>query len=387
MVEALVINDHKVGDTRRIAGTRCEVDESLVPWLNEAHLAYTVAQIEDLWLNTEGRVLTPPPLESHYPVPDVGTNRLPRVLQLTYYDPGSAAYRYHSALNASGVAVSAFARFGDSNPHSSLRQWDGEKQLHLVKLLLMTADVVMVHMDYRTLYHGLGELPGADTKLVRLYHGSVSPNMPRILVENDVDERHGAIQLGARLYHGRFSKTIRWLPIPMPIKDYECEAPAFDGTLRVSHSPTVRSYKGTEDLANCIKTLQAEGLQIELVLIENLKHGDAIKLKQTCHVTFDSFWLGIQGSGLEAACMGQMVIAGDDSVRDEYIRSEVGYCPYTYAGDKEQLMNVLRRALEQPSWRQAQARLTNEYVIRYHSYEAVGQRFQEALASPSLVEA
>lgn len=378
MVQVLVTNDHMVGGLLRQSSETYEADEGLLPWLNEGSLAYSQEQIDALWKETPGRIITPPELSSRYEIPQVA-ERLPRVLQLTYYDPGSAAYRYHSALNASGAAVSAFVRFGDSNPHTSFRQWDGDKQLNPIRALLLTADYVMVHMDYRTLYHGVHELPPAHARIIRFYHGSVSPSEKRVLVENDVDERHDAIQVGARLYHNRFSSRMHWLPIAMPIKDYECEAPEFGKTFRLSHSPTVRANKGTDDLVAVVKSLQADGVPIELVMIENLKHGEAIRLKQTCHATFDSFWLGIQGSGLEAAAMGQMVIAGDESVRDEYVASEVGHCPYTFAGNKQQLKDVLARAATDFEWRLEQAHVVNQYVKKYHDYLSVGSRFSTIL--------
>jgi hypothetical protein len=132
--------------------------------------------------------------------------------------------------------------------------------------------------------------------------------------------------------------------------------------------------------------LRASGYDIEPVLIEGLTHGEAIQLKQSCHVTFDSFWLGIQGSGLEAACMQQMVIAGDAAVRNEYMQA-FGEVPYTFADNAEQLRSALARACEDERWRAREAARVNAYVKDHHSYEAVGSTFaqimkQEGIAPP-----
>ena len=77
------------------------------------------------------------------------------------------------------------------------------------------------------------------------------------------------------------------------------------------------------DLA-AVDILRGKGLKIDLVMIQRQTHGKALAMKADADLTFDSFWLGIQGSGLEAASMGQMVVAGDESVRDLYVESEVG---------------------------------------------------------------
>ncbi len=55
-----------------------------------------------------------------------------------------------------------------------------------------------------------------------------------------------------------------------------------------------------------------QGIDIEPVLIENMEHGAALRLKASCDAVFDSFWLGMQGSGLEGAAMGK---ASQESVR------------------------------------------------------------------------
>jgi hypothetical protein len=183
------------------------------------------------------------------------------------------------------------------------------------------------------------------------------------------------VQLGARLYHRRFGGDVHWLPIPMPVAQYARMAtPAVGDTLRIAHAPTVRAIKGTDVLEQVVRDLRDAGRDVELVLIENLSHGDALRLKATCHLTFDSFWLGLQGSGLEGAAMGQMVVAGDAGARDEYAR-EVGACPYTFAGDRDELYAVLDRACTDADWRAAEAARVGAYVRKYHDYAAVSARY------------
>lgn len=335
-----------------------------------------------LWETATGRILSPKELRPHYRAKPASAERL-RVLQLTHYDPGSSAYRYHSALNASGAASSAFVRWGHSNPHCDLRQWDGDEERHAAEMLFLSADVILCHVDYRPMTQELGRFPLQSQRLIRLYHGSVEPPRRPTLVEQEKDDTYGAVQLGARLYHRRLSQRLHWLPIPMPVRDYRARKLAAPYTFRVAHSPTRREIKGTDVFLAVVEGLRAEGHRIEAVLIEELSHGEAIRLKQTCHATFDSFWLGMQGSGLEAACMGQLVIAGDSSVKAENERI-LGECPYTYAGDAEGLRSVLLQAMTDPVWRKAEAARTEAYVNKYHSYEAVGAAFTSIVEKEEL---
>lgn len=349
-----------------------------------------------MWRRHAGRILTPDGVTSYARVGEPGERPL-RVLQVTHYDPGSAAYRYHSALNTQDGVLSAFVRFGRSNPHCDLRQYDGGEHTPTVMALVMSADVIVCHMDYRCLFNDIRETPGPQQVLVRHYHGSMVP--PSLggdparptFVEAELDAKLGAVQVGARPYHHRWNVP-HWWGIPMPTADYarlaEARAPRAGRPLRVAHSPTVRAIKGTAEFLDAVSALQAEGVAIEPVLIEGMSHGDALRLKATCDVTFDSLWLGMQGSGLEMAAMGGVCVAGDvDAVRDlvRYGEAEVAAdgtvvrCPWTFAGDGAALKAVLRRLAEEPAWAAQEAARVAGYVARWHSYEVVGARMLATL--------
>lgn len=333
-----------------------------------------------LW-TAPGRRLMPDGLPSCYAVAEPTPDAL-RVLQLTNYDPGSAVYRYHSAANTVPGIVSAFVRWGYSNPHCHLRQWDGDLHRRTVELLAMTADVIHVHMDWRTLTTDLRYALRANQRAAITYHGSVLPgDERRVLVDHETDGRMGAIQFGARPYHGRHG-VARYLPIPVPVDDYAALAAGHrrGDTLRVAHSPTKRAIKGTDALleaAEKVRTL--DELRVEVVLIENLSHGEALKLKATCDVTFDSFWLGMQGSGLEGAAMGQVVIAGDATAAREAAALNGGVCPWTFADDARDLRKVLRGLAARPDYARAEAARVHEYVKRVHDYPVVGARYRDYL--------
>jgi hypothetical protein len=342
-----------------------------------------------LWARNEGRILSPFTFGSTYEAFATPLTGI-RSLQLTRYDPGSAAYRYHSAANAAHEGAfartdrSAFVRYGHDNPMCDLRQWDGDEHRREVAALFETADVVHVHMDYATLDNGVSRWPDrARQMLVRHYHGSQPKNTTdEPFVQNAIDRDLGAVQIGARLYHNRFSPGMYWLPIPMPVADYEKLAAMHWRPLdarktrafRIAHSPTHARIKGTVVIETAVLDMQNEGLNVELVMINGKSHAEALALKATCDVTFDSFWLGIQGSGLEAACMNQPVVAGDADVRDEY-RRETGECPYTFVEGYDGLREALTRLFLDAEFYARERDRVAAYVREYHSYAAVGDRY------------
>ena len=333
-----------------------------------------------LW-NAPGRRLMPGALTSVYEVADPTPDAI-RVLQLTQYDPGSSVYRYHSAANTVPGVVSALVRWGYANPHCHLRQWDGDLHRRTVELLAMTADVIHVHMDWRTLSQDLKYALRANQRAAITYHGSVLPgDEARVFVDHATDDRMGAVQFGARPYHGRFGVT-RYLPIPVPVRDYAKLARDYvrGEWFRIAHSPTKREIKGTQALLDAVQWLRdTEGLKVEVVLIEGMNHADALVVKASCDATFDSFWLGMQGSGIEGAAMVQPVIAGDREAAAEAAALNGGQCPWTFADDRYQLIDVIRRLATDWQFYIDEAERVHGYVRRVHDYVAVGTRYRDYL--------
>jgi len=368
-VPCLVLGEAVTEEGHWQIGQWLEVSSAVYTEWSARGVLISQARIDALW-GAAGRVLTPDGVASHY---EAAQPTGVRVLQLTHYDPGSSVYRYHSAANTVSGVVSALVRFGNSNAHCDLRQWDGDADRGTVMALLATADVVHCHMDYRCLLEEL-RVGRPRGQVVMTYHGSVEAERP-VLVDNEADARMGAVVLGARPYHVQFGA--RWLPIPMPVADYEAMAKVpKSGPLRVAHSPTRRAIKGTAEFLEAIVQLQAEGVAIEAVLIEGMPHGDALRLKATCHATFDSFWLGMQGSGLEAAAMGQVVIAGTKDADTGPVGLPI---PWTIADNASALQDVLRRLANDATFRSAEAKRVGAYVRTHHDYIAVGTKYRDLL--------
>lgn len=338
------------------------------------------------WWGAPGRILAAEPCEAR-PHSDTISDGALRIVQGCGYDPGNAAYRFHTAVNETTKHASAFVRFGHTNPFCDLRQIDGDTRLVDARGAVYTADVIHSHVDYLLQAKtGFKWRARSDQLVIRHYHGTrpnvpVEKQWPRLnMLEDDLAN---VVLVGARLTLCAVRPSrMQWLPIAVPVRRYRAMAPKErrPGPFRITHSPTRDDYKGSADLIAAVGMVRQKGLDVELVMIKGKPHGEALALKAQGDLCFDSFWLGIQGSGLEAGAMGQMVVAGDADVRALYEASEVGHCPYTFAGDRKQLAETIERAIVDPDWYAREAKRVEKYVLKYHDYAAVTRRYEAIIA-------
>lgn len=364
------------------AGVAGEMQRTNRVALAPESLVVDAATLRRLW-DSPGRILTPDGVASHY-TPAATDDFAVRVLQVTEYDPGSAVYRYHSAANTAPGVVSALVRYDYSNPHCHLRQWDGDAHRVTVEALAATADVIHCHMDYRGLFQRMRTTVEPHQRAAITYHGSLPPGDPRkTFVDEATDRQLGAVRFGARPYHRRWGVE-HWLPIPMPVRDYQAlrgerRVPPDARPFRIAHSPTRREIKGTAEFLRAIDYVRDHmGLRVEAVLLEDMPHGEALAAKASCDAVFDSFWLGMQGSGLEGAAMGLPVIAGDPGAVGDLQQLGIG-CPWTYANNEDALRNAIARLVQEPSWAASEAGRVHAYTVAHHDYPVVGAKYADIL--------
>jgi hypothetical protein len=339
----------------------------------------------DFW-GAPGRILAAEPCEAR-PYSLTRTDGALRIVQGCGYDPGNAAYRFHTAVNETTKHGSAFVRFDHTNPFCDFRQIDGDTKLNDARRAVYHADVIHAHVDYLLQYKtiiGRKWRARPDQFVIRHYHGTRPTGTQWPVVNMLEDDLANVMLVGARLTLCAVRPSrIQWLPIAVPVKRYRALVPKVrrPGPFRITHSPSRRDYKGTADLEAAVSAVRNKGLPVELIMIERQQHGAALAMKADGDMCFDSFWLGIQGSGLEAGAMGQMVVAGDASVRELYEQSEVGYCPYTFADNRAHLTEVIERAIVDPAWYDSEAKRVGKYVMKYHDYAAVARRYEGLIQS------
>jgi len=300
-----------------------------------------------------------------------------RIACTTTYDPGMVAFRFHTAINTTTPHASVFFRRGCDNPFDAPRQYDPDVDPALGRKMLSEANVVHCHLD-TTIPDSLSVNP---KWLVLHHHGT----MFRTRRHHDTRAKLTLVSNLELLSYGQ-GQDLHFLPNPVSVARLrrlrgETVARKSDSdvrNVRIGHSPSKRHLKGTAEFLAACDALHRKKLPIEVVLIEGQSHRDALAMKATCDLFFDSFWLGLQCSGIEAAAMGLPVVAGDHTVADRYCEM-IGETPYTFANTEADLVQVLERMVVDPDWRQAQADRVLAYVERWHDDAAVTLRYLDLL--------
>ncbi|MBI4338637.1 MAG: glycosyltransferase family 4 protein [Chloroflexi bacterium] len=143
---------------------------------------------------------------------------------------------------------------------------------------------------------------------------------------------------------------------------------------RVLHAPNHRHQKGTRFLIEAVERLKAEGLNIELVLLERVPNAEVKRLMAECHVVADQFVLGWYAlTAVEAMASGKPVLTylRDDLVRLYDLYSYEQGCPIINT-PIERIAERLRWLYYHPEECERIGRESRAYVERYHSLEGFG---------------
>lgn len=300
------------------------------------------------------------------------------ILNYAYRDDGIAPSRFHSAINRTTPHSSVMFKMRPG-PFGVPTQYDARKDGAKLATAIGQADVAH--------FHGVVSMARQITRPmphVFHHHGSLlRANAQRYTEEA---KRKGALVLVSNLellsHTGDYPAF--FLPNVVPVARYRAlaqeNASLYDSSkmFRIGHSPTHAHRKGTKEFLAACTNLSDRGFNIEPVLMEHQSHADTLFVKTTCHAFFDSFWLGMQCSGLEAAAMGMPVIAGDHTVAARY-RQNFGVVPYTFANNQEELEFKISQLIEDESFRLQEADRVNEYVCANHDESAVALTYLDYL--------
>lgn len=118
------------------------------------------------------------------------------------------------------------------------------------------------------------------------------------------------------------------------------------GPFKLAHSPTRKDLKNTDELLAVVDGLRAEGLELELDLIDNVPHSECLERKRAAHALFDHMQGYYGVSSLEGLSQGLAVIAGLDEWNLAHVSDFAGVpqsrLPWVLAHDVEDLRYALR---------------------------------------------
>ncbi len=96
---------------------------------------------------------------------------------------------------------------------------------------------------------------------------------------------------------------LNYLFLPFDVSEYEVTERNND-RLKICHAPTNRAFKGSEFIIDCVKELERD-YKVDLILLENMRHEDVIRVKSGCDIMIDQLGdLGYGYNSLESMAMG-----------------------------------------------------------------------------------
>lgn len=126
--------------------------------------------------------------------------------------------------------------------------------------------------------------------------------------------------------------------------------PKPDGRIRIAHAANHPGVKGTESLIAAVDVLRAEGRNVELVVLKNVRHRTVIDAFREADVIVDQLLFGYALAALEGMALGKPVITGlgNDPIYNGYRdRGQLEGLPLIYANPRN-VCSVLRELMDDP---------------------------------------
>lgn len=155
------------------------------------------------------------------------------------------------------------------------------------------------------------------------------------------------------------------------------------GPVRIIHTPNHRGYKGTEFLMAAVAQLQAEGLQVQLDLLERVQNSEVRARMRRADILAEQFLCPLYAlSGIEGLATGIAVMANTADAGNQVFRryAFLEECP-VLGTSVEELVPNLRRLITDPELRRTLGIAGRQYVEKYHSFEAGRAMFAAIHAS------
>ena len=156
-----------------------------------------------------------------------------------------------------------------------------------------------------------------------------------------------------------------------------------DGSVVIVHAPNHRGFKGSEFVIEAVKLLRAEGLKIELRLLEKIQNTEVRRiLAEDADILVEQLVFTGHGlNGLEGMASGLPTISNleDDSYVLPMRRwSYFSECPLVSA-TPENLVEVLRKLITRPELRCELGRAGRAYVEKYHGLDSAQYLFSNVI--------
>jgi hypothetical protein len=244
--------------------------------------------------------------------------------------------------------------------------WDKQRRGNneqMIRELIMAADVIHLNNSEMAYKHFRIRKPA-----LLHHHGSLFRDGPERMLEKAKYYRFE--QAVSTIDLLRFAPDLlTWLPSAYDVDYFQAYAKEHarppDGRVLIVHCPTDRAKKHTAVLLAAVDTLKAEGLPVDLELIEFRPWTESLAAKARADIVFDQLMWGYGCNGIEAWAMGKPVVAGADEWTLAEMARQWGGLPF-FEANQQSLMPRLRKLVTSPDLRAQWAEYGLAHVRKYH---------------------
>jgi hypothetical protein len=172
------------------------------------------------------------------------------------------------------------------------------------------------------------------------------------------------------------------VPIHAPLYGPSTNGP--NGKVRICQSPTRKDLKNTVEFSTVIDRLKQRHKNLKGVIIENTRHRDCLRIKQSCDIHFDHMQGYFGVASLEGLSQAKPVLAGLDDWNIHKICDFTGIHshPWILARTMEDLERKLERFILEPDRRESCGRVSRIFMEKSWSEERIARtliRFYQSL--------
>jgi glycosyltransferase involved in cell wall biosynthesis len=278
-----------------------------------------------------------------------------------------------------GRIASAFARLHPDWPVRSIigglnyMNYGGSSQPHRSEIMAEYAKADVIHIRNDWAAARLYGAAGRRKPFVMHHHGTLYREGYEKL--NAQALSFNAIQMVSTVDLLQWGPDLTWCPSPYNREKLSyCRETYFkphEGIV-ISHAPTNRMIKNTDDIIATIEELKRRGHDIRFDLIERVSHSETLVRKSKSDIFVDQLNLGYGCNTIEAWGMGGIpVVAGTNDPKTRELMIEMwGELPFTEA-QPDNLTDVLERLVLDAEFRKTEAARGTAHFERYHDERQV----------------
>ena len=170
---------------------------------------------------------------------------------------------------------------------------------------------------------------------------------------------------------------LKYLFLPFDTDGVPQAAPSGE-KVRICHAPRSRVIKGTELIVKAVEDLQRE-IPLELVLIENMTHEEALTIKASCHLAIDQVARGAMGYGVNSLESLSMGIPTITYLSDEY-QDFIPDHPFILT-NPDKLKKSIKEAVLDEDKRNSFSKKGKDWVVKKHDWRSVARFIHDEYAA------